>query len=194
MDARTKLERRPPTRHATEGSSRAPQHSCTAFVAASGINAALQLPTIAEIFKKTGIFKKTKIFKKTLCVADLKPAGRYVAKDMREIGAIPLLKTTLFDNGLLYGDCMTVTGRMIAENLKSMKPRLDVVHSTVDAGTLNVKLTDAERAGRETKSKPRETNETPGALWKFAQHVGPAVDGAIPHPGGAHEKQCYADI
>ena len=44
------------------------------------------------------------------------------------------------------------------------------------------------------KIRPRETNHTSGALWKYAQQVGPAVAGAVTHPGGAHEKQCYADI
>jgi dihydroxy-acid dehydratase len=61
-------------------------------------------------------------------------------------------------------------------------------------GILNVKLTDAELAERKTKWAPRQTNHTSGALWKYAQQVGPAVDGAVTHPGGAHEKQCYADI
>jgi dihydroxy-acid dehydratase len=57
-----------------------------------------------------------------------------------------------------------------------------------------VKLTDAELAERKTKWAARTTNHTSGALWKYAQQVGPAVDGAVTHPGGAHEKQCYADI
>jgi dihydroxy-acid dehydratase len=55
-------------------------------------------------------------------------------------------------------------------------------------------LTDTELAERKTKWKPRPTNHTSGALWKYAQQVGPAVDGAVTHPGGEHEKQCYADI
>ncbi len=63
-----------------------------------------------------------------------------------------------------------------------------------DAGTLDIKLTDAELAERKTKWKPRATDHTSGALWRYAQQVGPAVDGAVTHPGGAHEKQYYADI
>src|SRR5437762_882765 len=70
----------------------------------------------------------------------------------------------------------------------------DIIEIDADVGTLNVKLTDAELAERRTKWKPRQTNHTSGALWKYAQQVGPAVDGAVTHPGGAHEKQCYADI
>src|SRR4029450_2257795 len=52
---------------------------------------------------------------------DLKPGGKCVAKDMFEVGGIPLLMKTLLDHGYLHGDCMTVTGRTIAENLKTVK-------------------------------------------------------------------------
>jgi dihydroxy-acid dehydratase len=309
--------------------------NAAAVVAASGgsTNAALHLPAIAhECGIKFDLFDVAEIFKKTPYVADLKPGGRYVAKDMFEVGGIPLLMKTLLDNGHLHGDCITVTGRTIAENLKSVKwnPHQDVVRSAdnpitvtggvvglkgnlapegaivkvagmsklkftgparcfdreedafesvqkrtykegeviviryegprggpgmremlsttaaltgqgmggkvalitdgrfsgatrgfcighvgpeaavggpiallqngdiieidAEAGILNVKLTDAELADRKTKWAPRQTNHTSGALWKYAQQVGPAVDGAVTHPGGAHEKQCYADI
>jgi dihydroxy-acid dehydratase len=70
----------------------------------------------------------------------------------------------------------------------------DIIEIDAEAGILNVKLTDAQLAERKTKWKPRATNHTSGALWKYAQQVGSAVDGAVTHPGGAHEKQCYADI
>ena len=70
----------------------------------------------------------------------------------------------------------------------------DIIEIDADAGTLNVKLTAAELADRKTKWAPRATTHTSGALWKYAQQVGPAVDGAVTHPGGAHETQCYADI
>jgi dihydroxy-acid dehydratase len=70
----------------------------------------------------------------------------------------------------------------------------DVIEIDAVAGTLNVKLTDAELTERKTKWQPRTTNYTSGALWKYAQQVGQAVSGALTHPGGAHEKQCYADI
>ncbi len=64
----------------------------------------------------------------------MKPGGRYVAKDMFEVGGIPLLMKTLLDHGYLHGDCMTVTGRTIAENLKSVKwnPDQDVVRSAAE--------------------------------------------------------------
>jgi len=70
----------------------------------------------------------------------------------------------------------------------------DIIEIDAAAGTLNVKLTDAELAGRKSEWRPRETNHMSGALWKYAQQVGPAAGGAVTHPGGAHEKQCYADI
>jgi dihydroxy-acid dehydratase len=70
----------------------------------------------------------------------------------------------------------------------------DVIEIDAAAGILNVKLTEAELADRRTKWHPRETKHTSGALWKYAQEVGPAVRGAVTHPGGAHEKLCYADI
>ena len=52
--------------------------------------------------------------------ADLKPAGRYVMKDLGEAGGVPLLMKALLDGGYLHGGCITVTGRTIAENLASV--------------------------------------------------------------------------
>src|SRR5580765_6712552 len=98
--------------------------NAAAVVAASGgsTNAALHLPAIAhECGLKFDLFDVAEIFKKTPYVADLKPGGRYVAKDMFEVGGIPLLMKTLLDHGYLHGDCLTVTGRTIAENLASVK-------------------------------------------------------------------------
>ncbi len=309
--------------------------NAAAVVAASGgsTNAALHLPAIAhECGIKFDLFDVAEIFKKTPYVADLKPGGRYVAKDMFEAGGIPLLMKTLLDHGFLHGDCLTVTGRTIAENMKSVKwnPHQDVVRRADDpitvtggvvglkgnlapegaivkvagmseltftgparcfdreedafeavknrtykegevlviryegprggpgmremlattaalygqgmggkvalitdgrfsgatrgfcighvgpeaavggpiallrdgdiieidanTGTLDVRLSDAELAERRKSWEPRETNARSGVLWKYAQQVGPAVSGAVTHPGGAHEKQCYADI
>src|SRR5207249_6752 len=78
--------------------------NAAAAVAASGgsTNAALHLPAIAhEAGIKFDLFDVAEIFKKTPYVADLKPGGRYVAKDMFEVGGIPLLMKTLLDNGHL---------------------------------------------------------------------------------------------
>ncbi len=93
-------------------------------VAASGgsTNAALHLPAIAhECGIKFDLFDVAKIFHRTPYIADLKPGGKYVAKDMFEVGGIPLMMKTLLDHGFLHGDCLTVTGRTIAENLAGVK-------------------------------------------------------------------------
>ena len=70
-------------------------------------------------------------FAKTPYIADLKPGGRYVAKDMFEAGGIPLLMKTLLDEGFLHPDCITVTGRSIGENLEKVRwnPEQDVIYS-----------------------------------------------------------------
>jgi dihydroxy-acid dehydratase len=67
---------------------------------------------------------------------------------------------------------------------------------TIDAvkGTIDVALTDAELAARKKDWKPRESDASSGYLWKYAQQVGNALNGAVTHPGGAQEKSCYADI
>ncbi len=98
--------------------------NAAAVVAATGgsTNAALHLPAIAhECGLEFDLFDVAEVFKKTPYIADLKPGGRYVAKDMFEAGGVPLLMKTLLDHGFLHGECMTVTGRTIAENLKSVK-------------------------------------------------------------------------
>lgn len=97
--------------------------NAAAVVAASGgsTNAALHLPAIAhEAGIEFDLFDVAEIFHKTPYIADLKPGGRYVAKDMFEAGGIPLLMKTLLDHGYLHGDCMTVTGRTIAENMEKV--------------------------------------------------------------------------
>jgi len=94
--------------------------NAAAVVAATGgsTNAALHLPAIAhECGIEFDLFDVAEIFRKTPYIADLKPGGRYVAKDMFEAGGIPLLMKTMLEHGYLHGDCMTVTGRTIAENM-----------------------------------------------------------------------------
>src|SRR5262249_3366068 len=61
------------------------------------------------------------VLKRTRYIADWKPAGRYVAKDLFEAGGVPLLMKTLLDHGFLHGECMTVTGRTMAENLRRVE-------------------------------------------------------------------------
>jgi len=94
------------------------------IVAATGgsTNAALHLPALAnEIGIKFDLMDVAKIFKKTPYLADLKPGGKYVAKDMWKAGGVPMLLKTLYDGGFIHGECMTVTGKTIKQNLKDVK-------------------------------------------------------------------------
>src|SRR5215210_3376240 len=306
-------------------------------VAASGgsTNAALHLPAMAhECGISFDLFEVAEIFKRTPYVADLKPGGRYVAKDLFEAGGIPLMMKTLLDHGYLHGDCLTVTGRTMAENLDKVawNPDQDVVRQAnapitptggvvglkgnlapegaivkvagmpadqqtfrgparcfdgeeacfeavrnrryqegdvlviryegpkggpgmremlattaalygqgmgdkvalitdgrfsgatrgfcvghvgpeaaiggpiallqdgdiidldADAGTLDVRLSDAELSKRKAEWRPRAGDFASGYLWKYSQQVGSALNGAVTHPGAAVEKSCYADI
>ncbi|MEO1017216.1 MAG: dihydroxy-acid dehydratase [Pseudomonadota bacterium] len=91
-------------------------------VAASGgsTNGALHLPAIAhEAGIAFDLHDVAKIFRETPYIADLKPAGRYVMRDLHDVGGVPLLMKALLEGGYLHGDCITVTGKTIAENLES---------------------------------------------------------------------------
>jgi len=93
-------------------------------VAASGgsTNAGLHLPAMAaEAGIDFDLMEVAEIFKKTPYVADLKPGGNYVAKDMYEAGGVPMLLKTLHEGGFLHGDCITVTGKTLAENLEEIE-------------------------------------------------------------------------
>jgi dihydroxy-acid dehydratase len=309
--------------------------NAAAVVSASGgsTNAALHLPAIAhECGVKFDLFDVAEVFKRTPYIADLKPGGRYVAKDLFEAGGVPLLMKTLLDHGYLHGSCMTVTGRSVAENLKGVRwndaqdvvrpadqPLLatggvvglvgnlapdgaivkvagmstlkfsgparcfdgeeacfeavkqraykdgdvlviryegprggpgmremlattaalygqgaggkvalitdgrfsgatrgfcvghvgpeaavggpialirdgDIIRIDAERGTLDVDLTEAELARRKADWQPRASEFNSGYIWKYAQQVGSARNGAVTHPGAAAEASCYADI
>jgi dihydroxy-acid dehydratase len=304
-------------------------------VAATGgsTNGALHLPAMAhECGIRFDLHDVAKIFKKTPYIADLKPGGKYVALDMFRIGGIPVVIKELLDNGLLHGDCLTVTGKTLAENhanivfpenqdvvyrvkncitptggVVGLKGNLapdgaivkvagmkkltfrgparcfdseeaafdavvkgkfkkgevlviryegpkggpgmremlsttaalygqgvgedvalitdgrfsggtrgfcighigpeaavggpigllrngDIIVIDASKGRLDVELSDKELKARRKKWKPRNNGYTSGALWKYAQLVGPAVDGAVTHPGGKKESHVFADI
>jgi dihydroxy-acid dehydratase len=314
---------------------RAAFENAATIVAATGgsTNAALHLPAMAhEAGIEFDLFDVAAIFKRTPYLADLKPGGRFVAKDMWEAGGMPMLMKTLLDGGFLNGDCITVTGKTIAENLRDVtfNTAQQVVRSTanplaptggvvglsgnlapegaivkvaglkhlhhrgparvfdceeeafaavqarnykegdviviryegpkggpgmremlsttaalygqglsdkialitdgrfsgatrglcighvgpeaaeggpigllqegdiivIDAekGTIDVELSDAELARRRSVWKPKAAAFGSGAIWRFAQNVGPARRGAVTHPGGTAELRCYADI
>ena len=90
------------------------------IVAATGgsTNAALHLPAMAhEAGIPFDLFDVAEIFKTTPYMADLKPGGNYVAKDMYEAGGVYMLMKSLLGEGFLLGDCMTVTGKTLGENI-----------------------------------------------------------------------------
>jgi len=304
-------------------------------VAASGgsTNAALHLPAIAnEAGINFTLRDVTNISKNTPYIADLKPGGRYVAKDLYEIGGVPILIKALLEGGYLHENCMTVSGKTIAENhkdvvfpsnqkviYKTSKPLSptggfvglkgnlapdgaivkvaglkrkkfkgkakcfdgepsalkavldrkikegdvvviryegpkgspgmpemlsttgaiygqglgekvalitdgrfsggthgfsighvgpeaavggpiglikngDIIEIDTDKGSLKVLLSSKELSKRKKKWKPKKIEYNSGTLWKYSQSVGPAFKGAVTHPGGFKEKNCYADI
>ncbi|MEK0085412.1 dihydroxy-acid dehydratase [Benzoatithermus flavus] len=304
-------------------------------VAASGgsTNAALHLPAIAhEAGIDFDLHDVAAIFRDTPYIADLKPAGRYVMKDLAEAGGVPLLMKALLDGGYLHGDCITVTGRTVAENLEGtawdekqdvvrpvsrplspmggvvglkgtlapegaivkvaglknlkfrgpvrvfdceedcmravqerryeegevlviryegpkggpgMREMLgvtsalygqgmgdkvalitdgrfsgatrgfcighvgpeaavggpigllkdgDIVAIDAEAGTLDVELSETDLAARRGGWRPRSSIYGSGALWRYAQTVGPAEKGAVTHPGGKAETHPYPEL
>ena len=103
------------------------------IVAATGgsTNGALHLPAMAsEAGIDFSLFDVAELFKTTPYIADLKPGGRYVAKDMHEAGGVYMLMKTLLAEGLLHGDCLTVTGRTLGENIEQVtwNPDQKVIH------------------------------------------------------------------
>ncbi|MFN5645130.1 MAG: dihydroxy-acid dehydratase [Sphingomonadales bacterium] len=304
-------------------------------VAATGgsTNAALHLPAMAsEAGIDFDLFDVAEIFKSTPYMADLKPGGNYVAKDMYEAGGVYMLMKSLLSEGLLHGDCMTVSGKTLGENIdqitwnpdqkviypataplsptggvvglrgslapdgaivkvagmsrlqftgparvfeceeeafaaveeRSIKegevlviryegpkggPGMREMLSTtaalyglgmgekvalitdgrfsgatrgfcighvgpeaaecgpialvengdeiaIDAekGTIDLNVAEEVLAERRKLWKPRSSDYGSGALWRYAQTVGPAYKGALTHPGGKEERHVYADI
>lgn len=93
--------------------------NAAAIVAATGgsTNAGLHLPAIAhEAGIDFPLEEVAAIFKKVPLIANLRPGGAYVAKDLYDIGGVGIVIKELLDNGHLHGDCITVTGKTLAEN------------------------------------------------------------------------------
>ncbi|HXA38700.1 MAG TPA: dihydroxy-acid dehydratase [Phenylobacterium sp.] len=310
--------------------------NAAAVVAATGgsTNGGLHLPAMAhECGIEFTLRDFAEIAARTPHIADMKPGGRFVAKDMGEAGGMPMLLKTLLEGGYIHGDCMTVTGKTLAENLKDvvwrddqevirpvsnplsptggvvglwgslapdgaivkvagmtshrahrgparcfdgeqacfdaveagdykdgdvlviryegarggpgMREMLsttaalsgqgrgdkvalitdgrfsggtrglcvghigpeaqmggpialikdgDIVAIDADAGTIELEVDPIELENRRRHWAPRKTDYGSGALWKYAQIVGPAHEGAVTHPGMAGETHVYADI
>lgn len=100
------------------------ENAITVVIALGGsTNAVLHLMAIAHTAGiKLSLDDFTRIGKKVPVLADLKPSGKYVTAELVNIGGLTPLMKTLLDAGLLHGDCLTVTGKTLAENLKDVKP------------------------------------------------------------------------
>lgn len=106
--------------------------NAAAIVAATGgsTNAALHLPAMAhEAGIDFDLFDVAEIFKKTPYIANLRPGGKYVAKHLYDIGGVGVVIKELLDHGYMHGDCITVTGKTLAENYAdvTMPENQDVV-------------------------------------------------------------------
>jgi len=97
--------------------------NAAAIVAATGgsTNAGLHLPAMAhECGIDFDLHDVGDVFKRTPLIANLRPGGKYVAKDLFDVGGVGVVLKELLDGGFIHGDCMTVTGKTIAENLEGV--------------------------------------------------------------------------
>jgi dihydroxy-acid dehydratase len=86
-------------------------------------NAVLHLLAMAHAMKvRLALEDFTRIARRTPVLADLKPSGKYVMNELVRIGGLTPLMKTLLDAGLLHGDCLTVTGKTLKQNLRGVKP------------------------------------------------------------------------
>lgn len=111
--------------------------NAAAVVAATGgsTNAGLHLPAIAhEAGIRFTLDDLAEIWTRTPLIADLRPGGTYVARDVYDIGGVPVILRALLDGGYLHGECLTVSGRTLAESLATA-PAVDgkVVRTTSQA-------------------------------------------------------------
>jgi dihydroxy-acid dehydratase len=95
-------------------------------------NAVLHLLALAhEVDVDLTIDEFNTFYDSTPILTDMKPAGRYVMQDLFEVGGVQMVMKMLLDQGMLHGDCLTVTGKTVAENLAAVEVKLDgqdVVH------------------------------------------------------------------
>ncbi len=113
------------------------ENAITIVIALGGsTNAVLHIIAMANAAKvDITLDDFTRIGKHVPMVADLKPSGRYQMAELIEIGGIQPLMKILLDEGLLHGDCLTVTGKTLAENLADVQPYpegQDMIHSLDD--------------------------------------------------------------
>jgi dihydroxy-acid dehydratase len=107
--------------------------NAAAVVAATGgsTNAGLHLPAIAhEAGIRFTLDDIAVVLARTPLLADLKPGGQYVAKDVYDVGGVPVILRALLEGGYLHGDCLTVTGHTLAESLTTAPPADNTVVRT----------------------------------------------------------------
>jgi dihydroxy-acid dehydratase len=97
------------------------ENACAVVAATGGsTNAPLHIPAIAhEAGIKFDIDSVAAVFARTPLIADLKPGGRFLARDVYYAGGAPVILKSLLDGGYLHGGCVTVTGRTVAEELQA---------------------------------------------------------------------------
>ena len=110
------------------------ENAITTVVALGGsTNAVLHFLAIARAAKiDFSLDDFQRISDKTPFIANLKPSGKYLMEDLHEIGGIPRVLKYLLDNDYLHGECLTVTGKSIRENLQNIEPLIfnqDVIRS-----------------------------------------------------------------
>ena len=90
----------------------------------------LAIADAAQVDFKLEDFQK--ISDETPFLADLKPSGKYLMEDLHQVGGVPAVLKYMLENNMLHGDCMTVTGKTLAENLSNVSPlkdNQDVIHN-----------------------------------------------------------------
>ncbi len=115
---------------------RAIENAAMVVAAAGGsTNAALHIPAIAhEAGIEFSLHDFGEIARRTPYIASMTPGGKYVMKDLHDIGGVPVIMRALLDGGYLHGDCLTVTGKTVAENLANVRvpSGQDVVRPTAN--------------------------------------------------------------
>lgn len=115
---------------------RAIENACAVVAATGGsTNAALHLPAIAhEAGVRFELDDVAAVFARTPLIADLRPGGRFLAHDVNAVGGAQVILKALLDSGHLDGDCMTVTGQSLADELQAAAaPDGEVVRSASNA-------------------------------------------------------------
>lgn len=180
--------------------------NAAAIVAATGgsTNAALHLPAIAhEAGIRFTLHDVGKIFKRTPYLADLMPGGKYTAKDLYEAGGVEIVMKTLLEGGFLHGDCMTVTGKTVAENLKKVK---FPAFQPLPVGEVDGRRASQPKAGTQPVVRPHHDPITPnGGVVVLKGNLAP--EGAIVKVAGMKqlvfsgparcfdsEEECFAAV